>query len=207
MLVRILPMIVAFALPAVAQAVPVTGGGTAVRVTAPLADLGLTIALTGSATALDGGRVLFPISGGDLDAMTLAGQILHEGSGISLSTALATVGLGNFIIDTVASRLLADVTVNGVAFAEDLAILAFDLGSVTPAQLTDLLNPALALSFTNEAALALTTVFGAPDLTGAEFGLAATAPELAAAVPAPATLLLGMTGVVLLAARRRMAAR
>lgn len=189
--------------PAAAQAAPVGGGDTRVQVTADLAGLGLTPGVLGSATIVsaDPLTVNFPVTGGELDA-ALAGNILHNGSGVSLSGGGNTIDLTNFVIDTVAQLILGDVDLNAADFAEDLPLFSFDLASVTVEQLTDLANPALALLFTGEAAGALTAVFGAPDLTGAQFGLAATAPELAVAEPAMLALFgLGALGVA--AARRR----
>lgn len=192
--------------PVAANATTIAGGTTAVRVTADLAGLGLTPGLTGSATvdsSLGFDRIFFPVTGGDLDFSTLAGQIRHDGSGITLTSGATVVGLGNFVIDTAASQLLADVTLNGSAFASAAPIISFSLAGLTAGQVTDLANPAISLRFTQTGASALTAAFGAPDLTDAEFGLAATAPV---AVPEPATwamMILGF-GAVGLATRRRL---
>ena len=184
--------------PVAAHAVPLGGGTTAVRVTADLAGLGLTPGLTGTATAdtsLGFTRIFFPVTGGDLNFNTLAGQIRHDGSGITLTSGATVVGLGNFVIDTQASQLLADVTLNGSAFASAAPILSFSLAGLIPAQITNLASPAISLRFTQTGANALTAAFGAPNLTGAEFGLAATAPV---AVPEPASwamLILGFAAI------------
>lgn len=192
--------------PAVGQAAVVVGGQTRVQVTADLAGLGLTPGITGTASLISGSplTVGFPITGGSLDS-ALGGFILHEGSGVSLTAGGNLLTLSNFIIDTVSQRILGDAALNGTSLADDLSLFSFDLSSVTPAQLTNLDAPALALFFTPGAAGALTQVFGAPDLTGVQFGLAATSPSLAGAVPEPATWALlivgfGMVGTV---ARRR----
>jgi hypothetical protein len=190
--------------PAVGQAAVVVGGQTRVQVTADLAALGLTPGITGTASLISGSplTVGFPITGGSLDS-ALGGFILHEGSGVSLTTGGNSLTLSNFIIDTVSQRILGDAALNGASLANDLSLFSFDLASVTPAQLTNLNAPALALFFTPGAAGALTQVFGAPDLTGVQFGLAATGPSLAGAVPEPATWALLIVGFGLVGAARR----
>ncbi len=196
-------------LPGTVNAAAVIGGDT--RVLVESAFVGLVGGLTGSATiaSADPLTANFPVTGGSLDA-ALAGQILHEGSGLTLTNGVNTVGAGNFIIDTVNSLVLGDVTLNGAALADDFALFSFNLGSVTVAELTDLSNPLLALFITEGAAGALETAFGVSGLTGAQFGRAATAPVLAAgAIPEPGTwamLIVGF-GAVGLAARRRSALR
>lgn len=204
MLRSIVVLAVAFS-PVAAFALPVTGGNTVVQVTANLAGLGLTPTLIGSATAVSASPLTlnFPITGGQLSS-SLAGHILHNGSGVSLSAGTNTLSLSNFDINTVAQEIFGDVSLNGSTLALDAPLFSFNLSSVTTAQLTNLASPALALSFTSTAANALTQVFAAPDLTGAQFGLAATAPTLGTAVPEPATLaVLGLGIVSLTLARRR----
>lgn len=198
------------ALPTAASAAELVGGETRVQVTADLAALGLTPGITGTASIVSGSplTVSFPVTGGALDP-ALSGFILHEGSGVSLTAGSNTLTLGNFIIDTVSSRILGDAALNGAALADDLPLFTFDLTTVTPAQLTDLNSPALVLSFTAGAAGALTQVFGAPNLTGAEFGRAATAPV--AAVPEPSTWAMMIFGFALIGTaasrqRRRVSA-
>ena len=195
----------ALAVPSTAQAATLVGGETRVQVTADLAALGLTPGVLGSASIVSGSplTVAFPITGGTLDA-SLAGSILHEGSGVSLTAGANTLALTNFIIDTVGQRILGDAALNGASLATDLPIFTFNLASVTPAQLTNLAAPALSLRISSEAAGALTTVFGAPNLAGAEFGLAATAP----AVPEPGTwaMMISGFGLVGLALRKRRTA-
>lgn len=205
----VLLTIACLAAPTVAHAATIVGGETRVEVTADLAALGLTPGIIGSATiaAASPLTVGFPITGGSLDG-SLAGFILHEGSGVSLTAGGNSLALTNFIIDTVSERILGDASLNGVSLATDLALFSFDLSSVTLAQLTNLDAPTLGLFITADAAGALTTVFGAPDLTGAQFGLAATSPILSA-VPEPsnwALLIVGF-GLVGAFARRRPASR
>ncbi len=177
-----------------ASAATIIGGTTAVRVTADLGTLGLTLGTTGTAslsTSIFGvARALFGITGGVLDPGTLAGNILHDGSGVSFTAGDTTLTAANFIIDTVNSSILGDVAVNGTSLASDAPLFSFDLSNLpAPAALVDLADPKLPLIITATAAGVFTQVFGTRDLTGAQFGLAATSPELAmsTAIPEPAT--------------------
>lgn len=193
--------------PGASRAASLIGGVTQVQVTADVGALGLTPGVLGSASIVSGQplTVAFPITGGALNS-SLAGFILHEGSGVSLTAGGNSLSLTNFIIDTIGQRILGDAALNGTSLATDLPLFTFDLSTVTPAALTNLASPSLSLLFSRQAATALTTVFGAPDLTGAQFGLAATAPS---AVPEPATwamLLLGFGAVGVIARRRRTVA-
>jgi hypothetical protein len=194
-------------LPAAASsAATVIGGDT--RVVFSSAISGLEAGLTGTATLVGGAPGLtinFGITGGELDG-SLAGNIQHQGSGVTLGNGTNTLGLGNFIIDTSQSLLFGDVSLNGAIIGTSLELFSFDLGSVTVGQLTDLTNPLLDLFITSTAAGALTSAFGLPDTTGAVIGQAATAPVLASGViPEPATwamLILGF-GIVGVSLRRR----
>lgn len=77
-----------------ASALTVTGGDTRVAFDADALG-GLTAGVTGSATVIGPGlTVNFPITGGFLDA-ALAGEIRHDGSGITLSNGINTLALGN----------------------------------------------------------------------------------------------------------------
>lgn len=192
--------------PVSASALAVIGGNT--RVVLGSAAAGLDVGLSGSATLVVGAPGLtinFPITGGTLDPGTLAGNILHDGSGISLSNGTNTLLLTNFIIDTTTSLLLGDVSLNGSALGADLPLFSFDLATVSVPELTDLDNPLLALNITPTAAGALTAAFGLADTSGVTLGNAATAPQLAA-VPEPeswALLLLGFGAVGVTVRRRR----
>ncbi|MGB3722607.1 MAG: hypothetical protein WA979_07295 [Pacificimonas sp.] len=183
----------------------VDGGETRVAVTADLAGLGLTAGLLGDATLVDTDvlTVSFPITGGELDA-DLAGQILHEGSGVSLTGGDVILNLENFIIDTTASSIFGDVSFGDTSL-EDVALFSFDLSMLGDDDaIDDLDDPDIELFFTAASAGVLTDLFAAPDLTGATFGFAATAPEIAAAVPAPGAFgLLGLGILAIGVARRR----
>lgn len=177
-----------------AQAVAITGGNTAVTVTADLAGLGLTPGLEGSATAeINDGllTVFFPITGG---ATGPAGNavIEHEGSGVSLTAGDTTASVGNFVITTSAGTVFGDLL--GSTTGSPLEFFTFGDG-------TDL--PGVELEISSTLAGALTGVFGAPDLTGATFGYAVPSPTLAPVpLPAGALLLIGGLGMLGLVRRK-----
>ena len=196
------------AMPVAASATAVIGGNTRLAFSSAIA--GLQAGLTGNAMLVGGTpglTVNFGITGGALDT-ALAGTIRHDGSGITLSNGVNTIGLGNFVIDTTSGFLLGDASLNGSLLGTALQLFKFDLGTVTVSQLTDLGNPALSLAITATTAGALTTAFGLGNTTGVSIGLAATAPVLAGVgVPEPAAwglMLIGFGTVG--AARRRRAA-
>lgn len=185
-------------LPAPISAAAVIGGETRIAFGSIVASLDAGLTGTASLVAAEPLTVGFAITGGDLDD-TLAGTIRHDGSGVTLSNGTNTLGLGNFVIDTVSSLVFGDVTLNGVDLGTGLSLFAFNLGSVTVGQLTDLDNPALDLSFTSTASNALDTAFGTGDTIGLQLGLAATAPIIATGgIPEPeawALLVVGFAGV------------
>ena len=192
--------LVTVAAPATAAAL--IGGDTRVLIEAPFVPL--VKGLTGIATEASFDPLIanFPISGGFLDA-SLAGTIAHDGVGLVLSNGLTNVEAGNFVIDTVQSIVFGDVLVEGNPFANGVALFSFDLGSITVPQLVDLSNPALALFITPDLAGALTAVFDVPDVTGVQFGRAATAPVSVIPEPGAWAMLIAGFGLVGFAARRR----
>ncbi len=177
--------------PAEAATLPLVGNQTEVEVTAPLGALGLGGAPFGTATVDVSGMnpvFTFPVTGGSLNTATGAALVEHQGSGVTLSAladpAVSTT-VGNFFIDTIAGRVSGDVIggASGVPF--------FNLGAATPS--------GVELFITTELAGALTGVFGAPDLTGAQFGLAR--PDLAP-IPLPAGVWLMLAGLAAFGAVR-----
>ena len=174
-----------------ANAVPINGGLTTVEVTAPLGALGLGGAPFGTATA-DGAVFSFPITGGSAKDDGLL--IEHVGSGVTLFTLdtddQRSVTVGNFLIDTAQQTVFGDV-IGGGATNLDL----FSFGS----------DPnGIGLNITDTLAGALTQLFGAPNLAGAQFGVANTSPSV---VPLPASVLLMLGGLGALGAIRAMRTR
>jgi hypothetical protein len=186
--------------PAEAATLRIVGNTTEIEVTADLAGLGLTPSVFGSATAgtSAGGNLLlgFPITGGTLETDTGNALIEHEGSGASLTDGTTTVNAGNFLINTAptVATVFGDVDVDGSLVGSDLPLFTLGAGNALPGvQL--LISPTLAG--------ALTGVFGAPDLTNAEFGYAR--PDVAAVpLPAGAWLVLTALGALGLARARRI---
>ena len=130
--------------------------------------LGLTPApITPGVLGMDGDalKASFPIVG------NLKGGIIKHTGGLSLSAGGTTLTLTNYFIDTNEGVLTAMAAVNGDEVGR---LPLFDLGGA-PAQ--DGCAGTASLSLSGDAADALTMVFGAPDLTGADFGIACVAPR------------------------------
>lgn len=90
---------------------------------AALKSLGVTPGLVGPAKATKSGAFAFPITGGSVNATSLAGRITHSG-GISLTKGATVVKLTRFTIDTRAKQLTALVNGKG-----RVAILDLDLSA------------------------------------------------------------------------------
>jgi len=174
--------------PAHGVSLSMDGVVTEVEVTADLAGFGLTPAPFGSATA-SGAIFSFPVTGATLDAVFSA-VLEHEGSGLALTAGASSAFVGNFLIDTGARTVFGDGAVLGGAGFLDAPLFTFGDGTALPG---------IELLISGTLAGALSSVFGAPDLTGATFGYAR--PELATVVPIPAAGLLLLTGVGALGAR------
>ncbi|MBV6755334.1 hypothetical protein [Rhodococcus opacus] len=123
----------------VAQVDNLTGVSTAVALdpgfTGALTTLGLTPGVVGSATLADG-SVSFPITGGNVKYWEpgtvdpyVQGEIMHDGSGLSLAAPGTVVELTDFTIDPGTSLLTGDVSVNGSPAATDAVL--FDLNGRT----------------------------------------------------------------------------
>ena len=151
------------------------GGSTAVALdadfVAALGTLGLTPGTLGDATLADG-SISFPITGGTVTVFDkssgyrpyVQGTLLHQNSGLSLTTGGTTVELTNFTVDPgTPARLFGDVAVNGQQAAASAPL--FDLNGST-------LNP-ISMDAEGNAVLQGTTVELSPeaaDLLNSTFG-------------------------------------
>jgi PEP-CTERM motif len=189
-------------LAAPAQAATIIGGATSVTLSAAptLTGLGLTFGPFGTASAVTGAggipTVTFLITGGSVNDVTGKALIQHSGSGLQFSAGSNVLRIGDFVINTTTNVLTGSVIANGGSPLANVPL--FNIGN------------GLSLSLTSEAAGAFTTVFGAPNLTGAAIGTATTNFVTAAsAVPEPAAwgmmlLGFGIIGAALRTRSRRM---
>lgn len=111
-----------------------------------------------------------------LASFPIVGNILKDGvvkhtGGLSLSAGDTTLTLTNYWIETGSGVLTAYAEVNGDAVGR---LPLFVLGAAAP---QDGCFATASLALSSEAAGALTAVFGAPNLTGADFGVACVAPR------------------------------
>jgi hypothetical protein len=130
-----------------------------------LAAAGVTVTPTGDAT-VNGKGIGFPITGGKVDAETLAGKIKHKG-GLTLSDGHESLTVENFTVKTGAKNVIrAEVAGGGkVRLANldlDKAKVKRRGGKVVVSNVDVLLA--------KRAAKALSAVLGLPDLTGADLG-------------------------------------
>ncbi len=188
-----------------ANAAAVNGGTTVVQPTIDLGGAGLAAAPFGSTTIGTDGQgdtiFQFGISGGDLEG--LAGTIEHNGVGVNLSNQTDTLSLRNFVINTESQIITGDVYVNG-AFATNAGIFNFDVATLgSTDELFDLSDPMLSLTISDAAGGVVDDVLGVSGLGGAEFGVAATQPQV---VPLPGALLLFGSAIAGLFARKKLSA-
>jgi hypothetical protein len=196
-----------------AQAAPVTGGSTAIDLNTGL-PLTFTVLSGGTGTTwADGGlEVTFDVTGGDVDQASLVGTIEHDGATLLVSDGMNSITLSNFVIDTGAETVFADI---GSEFGDlpGAAVLSFDLGQSGFDPFTDLMDlddPALDLVFSDAAQAILLPIFG--PLASTAFGEAASmitfaGDDITAEVPLPAGALLFGTAIAGYAARRKTKAQ
>ncbi|MDJ0395598.1 hypothetical protein QMK17_19950 [Rhodococcus sp. G-MC3] len=106
--------------------------------TGALTTLGLTPGVVGTATLADG-SISFPITGGNVKYWEpgtvdpyVQGEIMHNGSGLSLTAGETVVELTDFDIDPGTSVLTGTVTVNGAVAAEDAVLFDLDGRTLNP---------------------------------------------------------------------------
>ena len=158
-----------------AQIDTLTGKQTAVTLDQGFLDgltaLQLTPAMIGSGT-LEGGRVAFPITGGNVTYYSpdsgvtpyVQGLINHDGSGLQLTGANGkVVKLENFVVDPAKSILTGNVTVDGAVFAESADLFFLDGRTLNPLEVREAEGTAVlegtTVSLTKTAADALNMVF------------------------------------------------
>lgn len=188
-------------LPTAASAATIIGGATAVRITAAPALTGLGLSFSPFGTASLSGppaspTATFLITGGSVNDGNGAALIEHNGSGLIFTGGGNTLSLGNFLIDTAAGTLKGSAIANGAPLG---TVPIFTIGS------------GLVLNLTAQGAGAFTSVFGAPNLTGTQFGTA-DINFVTAASPVPesstwAMLIAGFSLCGFVLRRRRTSAR
>ena len=128
----------------VAEVPSLSGKDTAVALDAgfvkALETLKLTPGTVGDAK-IKGGSAVFPITSGEVTyykpgtrSPYVTGEILHDGSGLSLTGGDTTVELTDFNIDPANSRLFGDVAVNGKSAAKDVMIFKLNGSTLKPLQ-------------------------------------------------------------------------
>jgi len=133
-----------------------------------LTSLGVAVAPIGPATALPGGEISFPITGGRANTSTFAGSIRHSG-GISLTKGMTVVELTNFTINVDGEPDLTAVLNGG----DRVSILDLDLSALTAdVSGLDITLGNASAGLTAAAAGALSAAFGAPIPAGLTLGSA-----------------------------------
>ena len=108
-----------------------------------LGTLELTPAPVGDGT-IEEGVATFPITGGNVTyyepgsiSPYVQGEILHEGSGLSLTGGGKTVELTDFVVDPGKSVLTGTVSVDGEVAAESAPLFFLDGGTLEPLRTTE----------------------------------------------------------------------
>ena len=138
-----------------AETRPIIGGETEVTLSsaATLTSLGVDVSPLGSATvdtSTPDPTALFPVTGGTVGPGDGVSVILHQGSGLELSSGSDQVSLRDLLIDTQNHVVDANVTVNGDAVGN---VPVFDIGND------------LTLNLTQQSATVLADTFGSSAFT------------------------------------------
>lgn len=150
-----------------ARAVPIFGGDTVIVLGTDadtIAGAGFTVAPVGGASVTDADplTVSIPITGGTLDIPTGAAQIEHEGSGLSVSDGGVTLTAVDFVIDTEAGIVSADVSFQTTTLPD---APLFTLG-------TGDFDTGVPLALTDDAASLAASLFGLDFASGLVVGAA-----------------------------------
>jgi len=123
---------------------------------------------------LEEGTLKFPITGGDVKAFEpgsvspyVQGELLHEGSGLSLTAGGTEVELTDFNVDPGASVLTGRVSVDGEVAADEAPLFFLDGSTLEPLRTTDDGRAVLegtTVELKAEAAELLNDTFGIEDL-------------------------------------------
>lgn len=108
-----------------------------------LTSLKVTPAPVGDAT-IEGGVASFPITGGSVKYFKpgtvspyVQGELMHDGSGLSLTAGGTTVELTDFVVDPAESKLFGTVSVNGEVAAEDAYLFFLNGKTLKPLQVNE----------------------------------------------------------------------
>ena len=141
-----------------------TGGATSLALdpgaAQALASLGITAAPAAPATANPDGSLAFPITGGKVDAKSLAGSITHSG-GLTLAKGATAVTVSDFTIETAPAPKLTAL-LGGTRF--DLATLDLSAAKVATSGRAVTVGPVTA-KLTKAAADGLNQAFGTTAFT------------------------------------------
>jgi len=127
----------------VAEVSDLSGESTAVtldeKFTGALEELKVTPGPVGDAKISEKGVATFPITGGEVKYFEpgsvnpfVQGEIMHEGSGLSLEAGDTKVELEDFVVNPGNSKLTATVSANGEVAAEDAELFFLDGTNLKP---------------------------------------------------------------------------
>jgi hypothetical protein len=191
-----------------AAAAPLVGDETSILVTADLSPLSLTLGGSASTDAL--GRLVLPVTGGDVEIPLLTGTIEHVGSSLTLALGGASLELADLLIDltdavvrgSLTFRQGGDTLFSGplALFDSRLCFLSTGFDPCLDGDGSTLLN-GVGLNVTESLALFVDDAFGIGDVTGGPFGVAFLDIRFAS-VPEPSSAaLLALAGLAALSRR------